>query len=127
MALFTRRNAIQLGAGALAGTTMLASGSLRAQIAVKDVAPPSFPIEDGASLRVLRPSKFVQGDETLFLENSKKFTEKTGVEVVVTSESWEDLRPKTATAAAIGSGPDIVYAWSAPAPGAATAVPGATS
>ena len=112
MALFTRRNAIQLGAGALAGTTMLASGSLRAQIAVKDVAPPSLPIEDGASLRVLRPSKFVQGDETLFLENSKKFTEKTGVEVVVTSESWEDLRPKTATAAAIGSGPDIVYAWS---------------
>ena len=112
MALFTRRNAIQLGAGALAGTTMLASGSLRAQIAVKDVAPPSLPIEDGASLRVLRPSKFVQGDETLFLENSKRFTEKTGVEVVVTSESWEDLRPKTATAAAIGSGPDIVYAWS---------------
>ena len=112
MALFTRRNAIQLGAGALAGTTMLASGSLRAQIAVKDVAPPSLPIEDGATLRVLRPSKFVQGDETLFLENSKKFTEKTGVEVVVTSESWEDLRPKTATAAAIGSGPDIVYAWS---------------
>ncbi len=61
MTLFTRRNAMQLGAGALAGTTMLASGSLRAQIAVKDVAPPNFPIEDGASLRVLRPSKFVAG------------------------------------------------------------------
>lgn len=112
MTLLTRRNAIQLGAGALAGSTMLASGSLRAQIAVKQVTPPSFPIEDGASLRVLRPSKFVQGDETLFLENSKKFAEKTGVQVTVTSESWEDLRPKTATAAAIGSGPDIVFAWS---------------
>ena len=37
---------------------------------------------------------------------------KTGVEVTVTSESWADLRPKTATAAAIGSGPDIVCAWS---------------
>ena len=33
-------------------------------------------------------------------------------QVTVTSESWEDLRPKTATAAAIGSGPDIVFAWS---------------
>ena len=112
MISWTRRDALQLGAGALAGTTMLASGSLRAQIAVKDVAPPKFAIESGATLRVLRPSKFVQGDETLFLENSKKFTEQTGVQVTVTSESWEDLRPKTATAAAIGSGPDIVYAWS---------------
>ncbi len=112
MALITRRNALQVGVGALAGTTMLGSGSLRAQIAVKDVAPPKFEIESGASLRVLRPSKFVSGDEVLFLENSKKFTEQTGVEVTVTSESWEDLRPKTATAAAIGSGPDIVCAWS---------------
>ena len=49
MTLFTRRDALQLGAGALAGTTMLASGSLRAQIAVKDVAPPKFEIEDGAT------------------------------------------------------------------------------
>jgi multiple sugar transport system substrate-binding protein len=112
MTLFTRRDALQIGAGALAGSTMLASGSLRAQVAVKDVAPPKFEIEEGASLRVLRPSKFVQGDETLFLENSKKFTDATGVQVTVTSESWEDLRPKTATAAAIGSGPDIVCAWS---------------
>jgi len=112
MTLFTRRDALHLGAGALAGTTMLASGGLRAEVAVKDVAAPDLPIESGASLRVLRPSKFVQGDETLFLENSKKFTAEHGVEVTVTSESWEDLRPKTATAAAIGSGPDIVYAWS---------------
>jgi len=101
MALITRRNALQVGVGALAGTTMLGSGSLRAQIAVKDVAPPKFEIESGAALRVLRPSKFVQGDETLFLENSKKFTDQTGVAVTVTSESWEDLRPKTATAAAM--------------------------
>jgi multiple sugar transport system substrate-binding protein len=112
MNLLTRRDALQIGAGALAGTTMLSSGSLRAQVAVKDVAPPKFELESGALLRVLRPSKFVQGDETLFLANSKRFTEATGVQVTVTSESWEDLRPKTATAAAIGSGPDIVYAWS---------------
>ena len=112
MALITRRDALQVGLGALAGTTMLGSRSLRAEIAVTDVAPPKFDLEAGASLRVLRPSKFVQGDETLFLENSKKFADQYGIPVTVTSESWEDLRPKTATAAAIGSGPDIVYAWS---------------
>jgi multiple sugar transport system substrate-binding protein len=112
MLLITRREALHLGAGTLAATTMLGTGGLRAQIAVKDVAPPKFEVESGATLRVLRPSKFVQGDETLFLENSKRFTDATGVQVTVTSESWEDLRPKTATAAAIGSGPDIVYAWS---------------
>ena len=60
---------------------------------------------------MLRPSKFVQGDETLFLENTKKFTEQTGVEVTVNSESWEDIRPKTAVAANVGSGPDVVLAW----------------
>ena len=67
MTLFTRRDALHLGAGALAGTTMLASGGLRAEVAVKDVARPKFEIEQGAFLRVLRPSKFVRGDETLFL------------------------------------------------------------
>ncbi|HEX6011206.1 MAG TPA: extracellular solute-binding protein [Geminicoccaceae bacterium] len=112
MALFTRRDALAVGAGALAGTTVLGRGGLRAEVAVKDVQPPQFAVEEGASLRVLRPSKFVQGDETVFLENSKKFSDQHGVPVTVTSESWEDLRPKTATAAAIGSGPDIVLAWS---------------
>lgn len=112
MALLTRRDALGVGIGALAGTTILGSRVLRAEIPVTDVAAPQFEIEEGASLRVLRPSKFVQGDETLFLENTKKFSEQHGIEVVVNSESWEDLRPKTATAAAIGSGPDIVLAWS---------------
>ena len=112
MILFTRRAALQLGAGALAGTTMLASGSLRAEIPVKDVAAPKLEIEPGASLRVLRPSKFVQGDETMYLENAKRFTEATGVNVTVDFESWEDLRPKIAVAATVGSGPDIALAWS---------------
>ena len=78
MALITRRDALQVGLGALAGTTMLGSRSLLAEIAVTDVAPPKFDLEAGASLRVLRPSKFVQGDETLFLENSKKFADQWG-------------------------------------------------
>jgi multiple sugar transport system substrate-binding protein len=106
-----RRRTLQ-GLGALAGTTMLGRfRPARAAIAVRDVAPPDYEIESGASLRVLRPAKFVQGDETLFLENTKKFTEQTGVEVIVDSEGWEDLRPKTAVAANVGSGPDVVLAW----------------
>ncbi|HET6519363.1 MAG TPA: hypothetical protein VFG47_06025, partial [Geminicoccaceae bacterium] len=113
MTRFTRRKTIQLGAGALAGAALLGrSGPLSAQVQASDVPPPDFQIEDGATLRVLRPSKFVQGDETLFLENTRKFTETTGVDVRVDQESWEDLRPKTAVAANVGSGPDIVLAWS---------------
>jgi multiple sugar transport system substrate-binding protein len=110
---FTRRDSIKLGAG-LAGAAMLGPRASFAQqsYAVKDVAPPDLPIEDGASLRVLRPSKFVEGDERVFLENTKKFTEATGVDVQVDFAGWEDLRPQTATAANVGSGPDIVVAWS---------------
>jgi multiple sugar transport system substrate-binding protein len=112
---FSRRDTFKVGLGALAGTTAL--GAVRpvlaqSSIPTADVQPPSLPIESGANLRVLRPAKFVQGDETLFLENTKKFSEQTGVQVIVDSESWEDLRPKTAVAANVGSGPDIVLAWS---------------
>ncbi|HLT00941.1 MAG TPA: ABC transporter substrate-binding protein [Geminicoccaceae bacterium] len=113
MSRFTRRDTIQLGAGALAGAALLRPRFAGAQqrYAVKDVTPPEIPIEDGASLRVVRPSKFVDGDERLFVENSNRFTEKTGVQVTIDLEAWEDLRPKTAVAANIGSGPDIVLGW----------------
>lgn len=71
----------------------------------------SYKPEEGAKLRVLRWKRFVQGDEDLWNANTKKFTEKTGVEVRVDSEGWEDVRPKAAVAANIGSGPDIVIGW----------------
>lgn len=111
MLRLNRRRSLQLGLGALAGTTLLRRRPALAALAASDVAPPEYPIEDGAALRVLRPSKFVDGDERLFLENTRKFTEQTGVQVTVESESWEDLRPKTAVAANVGSGPDVVLAW----------------
>lgn len=71
----------------------------------------SFTPEDGAELRVLRWSKFVQGDEDLWNENTAKFTEATGVPVKLEAESWEDIRPKAAVAANVGSGPDIIFGW----------------
>ena len=64
--------------------------------------------EKGAKLRVLRWKQFVQGDGDLWLANTKKFTEKTGIEVRLDAEGWEDVRPKAAVAANIGSGPDII-------------------
>jgi multiple sugar transport system substrate-binding protein len=109
MTRLTRRATLAAGLAAT-GTALLGTTAL-AQIPTVDVPPPKFPIEPGAKLQVLRPSKFVQGDETLWLQNSAKFTTATGVEVAVDSESWEDLRPKTAVAANVGAGPDVALAW----------------
>ena len=74
-------------------------------------AEPTYTPEEGASLRLLRWTPFVQGDEDAWLANTKKFTEATGVEVRVDKESWEDIRPKAAVAANVGSGPDMVMCW----------------
>jgi multiple sugar transport system substrate-binding protein len=60
---------------------------------------------------VLRWKRFVQGDEELFMANTRKFTELTGVPVRVDHESWEDLRPKSAVAANVGSGPDVILGF----------------
>lgn len=64
--------------------------------------------EKGAKLRVLRWSRFVQGDIDAYMVNVRKFTEKTGIEVRVDNEGWEDVRPKAAVAANTGAGPDII-------------------
>ncbi len=109
MTLITRRDTLRLSAAAAGG--LVTSASALAQVPTKDVKTPEFKIEKGASIRVLRPSKFVAGDEQLFNENTKKFMDETGVQVIVDYESWEDLRPKTAVAANVGSGPDVVYGW----------------
>jgi len=108
---FTRRDTIKLGAG-VGAATLLGSTSLRAAIPTNDATAPDLPIEDGAELRVLRPAKFVDGDEGLFQQNTEAFTAATGVPVRIDVESWEDLRPKTAVAANVGQGADVVLAWS---------------
>ena len=105
---YSRRDSLKFGAsviaGAAAGTSLLSPA--RADEPTIDLKP-----EQGASLRVLRPAKFVKGDETLWLENTDKYTKQTGVTVKVESQGWEDLRPKAAVAANVGKGPDIVYGW----------------
>ena len=104
MSDFSRRDVMKIGVGA-AGAAI--GGPALAQSAPEWKIQP----EKGASLRVMRPAKFVQGDETLFLENTVKYEKATGVKVRVDSEGWEDLVPKSAVAANVGKGPDIVYGW----------------
>ena len=104
MNVFKRRKFLKTSAGLAAGA---AAGPL---IWVKDAnaqAWNSTP-EKGAKLRVLRWSRFVQGDIDQYMKNVQKFQDKYGIEVRIDSEGWEDVRPKAAVAANTGAGPDII-------------------
>jgi multiple sugar transport system substrate-binding protein len=104
----TRREFVK-AAGTVSVGAALGGGPLlsaQAQAPTLKITP-----EKGAKLRVLRWKRFVQGDEELFMANTKRFTETTGIEVRVDNESWEDVRPKAAVAANIGSGPDIIIGF----------------
>jgi multiple sugar transport system substrate-binding protein len=106
---FTRRDALKLGVGATAAAGLAPlMGGVSPAFAQ---AEPAYKPEAGASLRMLRWTPFVSGDEEAWLANTKKFTDATGVAVRVDKESWEDIRPKAAVAANIGSGPDMVLCW----------------
>jgi multiple sugar transport system substrate-binding protein len=102
----TRRDLMAATAG-FAGAVLLKSAPSVAQ----QGTALNFKPEPGAELRVLRWSAFVKGDEDQFLANTQKFTEATGVKVRVDKESFEDIRPKAAVAANVGSGPDIILVW----------------
>src|SRR5260221_9183065 len=107
------RDALALGVSAAA----LAATGAQAQtpastIKDADVAAPALPIEKGASLRMLRPVRFVQADEDVFRANAAKFTEKTGVEVKVDFVGWEDINQQTAVTSNSGAGPDIIIGFS---------------
>jgi multiple sugar transport system substrate-binding protein len=104
-----RRGALALGMGAVAATTL--AGTARAAIQIGTASPPKLDIEKGASLRVLRPTKFVDPDETIFNANTQAFSKATGVAVKVDYSAWEDLRPQTAVTANTGAGPDVVLGW----------------
>ncbi len=104
MVHFTRRKFLQSSTTAAAVTA--GTGPL---IWIKDAqAQWNNTIEKGAKLRVLRWKRFVQGDEDAYMANVKKFSEQFKVEVRVDHEGWEDVRPKAAVAANVGSGPDII-------------------
>jgi multiple sugar transport system substrate-binding protein len=82
MKKFTRRESLKLGATALAGAAV---GMNLGQPALGQEPTLDLKPEQGATLRVLRPAKFVAGDEQLWLENTEKYTKATGVQVKVES------------------------------------------
>jgi multiple sugar transport system substrate-binding protein len=98
-----RRKFLQTSAGLAVGAAV---GPL---VWIKDASAQwSSAPEKGAKLRVLRWSRFVQGDIDQYMKNVAKFQEKYGIEVRVDNEGWEDVRPKAAVAANTGAGPDII-------------------
>jgi multiple sugar transport system substrate-binding protein len=105
--IITRRSI--LGAGA----AIAASGGAFAQSAIqtRPATAPNLPIESGATLRMLRPVRFVQPDEEVFRANCARFTQQTGVQVRVDFVGWEDITQQTAVTANTGAGPDMIIGF----------------
>ena len=101
-----RRGAMALGAG------LLLAPPARA-ITAANVPAPDFPLERGARLRVLRPAKYIDPDEAIFNANTKRFTEKTGIEVRVDYVNWPDMPVQVAVATNTGQGADVIIGFSA--------------
>ncbi|MFI5030651.1 MAG: ABC transporter substrate-binding protein [Reyranellales bacterium] len=101
---------------ALLGGTAVMALALARQANGQDIpkvnaTPPKLDIEKGASLKLIRPARFVEPDEVIFRENSAKFAKQFGVEVKVDLVGWEDITQQTAVSANTGAGPDIIIGW----------------
>jgi multiple sugar transport system substrate-binding protein len=105
MSKITRRDFLKTTAGAAAAGSLGVGTGL---LSMEALAQGKWQPEKGAKLRVLRWKRFVQGDEDMWMKNTAKFTQVTGIDVHVDHEGWEDVRPKAAVAANVGSGPDII-------------------
>src|SRR5579875_3130320 len=103
----TRRESLLLGAGLAAA----GAGPAAAAVPVADVPAPSFKPEAGASLRVLRPAKFVDADERVFTENSAKYAQAAGVSVRVDYLAWDNMPAQLAVVANTGAGPDVAVGF----------------
>ena len=112
MSKLSRRDFMKLSAG---GAAMTAAGSLLGSgtpaWGAESSYKPMLPIEKGAKLQLLRWTGFIKSDEKVWDANSKAFTKATGVPVQIQSITWTDVQPKSALAAQLGSGPDIIMGW----------------
>jgi multiple sugar transport system substrate-binding protein len=102
----TRRELLKALGAAAASAAAAGLVSTPAQAANVD-----YPPEPGAKIKLMRWRRFIQGDEDQWNANTQNFTKATGVEVVISNEGFEDVRPKAAMAANVGAGPDIVLGW----------------
>src|SRR5437762_1509506 len=105
MSDFNRRKFLEGSASVAAAASLGSAAVFAPAVHAQNV---TFKPEKGAKLRVLRWSRFVQGDIDQYMKNVAAFTAKTGIEVRVDNENWEDVRPKAAVAANTGAGPDII-------------------
>src|SRR3981189_2108037 len=108
----TRRDALALGVSAAALAATGASAQTASAVKAADVPAPKLAIEKGATLKMLRPVRFVKADEDVFRANAAKFTEKMGIEVKVDFVGWEDINQQTAVTSNSGAGPDIIIGFS---------------
>ncbi len=108
MSKFTRRQVVQ-GASSFALGAAVASPAALLEAARAWAADSPWKPESGASLRMLRWKRFVQSEGEAFQASLDAFTKATGVKIRLDSEGFEDLRPKAAVAANIGSGPDVIW------------------
>lgn len=107
MSKITRRQIVQ-GASSLALSSAIASPVLLEAARAWAAESPWKP-ESGASLRMLRWKRFVKAEGEAFKASLDAFTKAAGVKIRLDSEGFEDLRPKAAVAANIGSGPDVIW------------------
>src|SRR5690242_976552 len=107
--IIKRRDALLGGTAAMA--LALARQANGQDIPKADATPPKLDIEKGASLRMLRPARFVEPDEVIFRANTAKFAKEFGVEVKVDFVGSEDIRQQTAVSANTGAGPDLILGW----------------
>jgi len=106
--IITRRSLLAATAAGMAATAI---GDAGAQIQRKEGGSLNLPIESGASLRMLRPVRFVPADEENWRANCARFTQKTGVEVRSDFVGWEDISQQTAVTANTGAGPDLIVGF----------------
>ena len=114
MTEITRRNSLKLGAAVLGAATVPVLGASAAvdDVPTANVKPLEYKLEKGATLRVLRPAKFIDPDQVYWDLNTKKYTQATGIDVKVDYLSWEEMRPQEAVTANTGAGPDIILGFS---------------
>lgn len=88
----TRRATLTLGAAALAAPAFGQSTIPR-----RDIPAPRLPLEPGASLRIIRPARFVEPDEVIFRRNAQAFQDRFNIPVRVDSSAGRisDRRPRS--------------------------------
>ncbi len=92
------------GGTAFAAASMLSGPALLEWAKAWAQAAPWKP-EKGAKINLMRWRRFVQAEDEAFVKMINAFKQATGVDVVVTNESFEDIQPKASVAANTGSGP----------------------